>query len=89
MFPTQWLLNGLSAGTGAYHIGSPADSRSVRTCAKFGIGIDHRARQVTEEDFKKFDYLLAMDTENLDDLHAIAADFDNNERGRLGKGDCP
>jgi protein-tyrosine-phosphatase len=59
----------------------------VRTCAKYGIRIDHRARQVTEEDFKKFDFLLAMDTENLEDLQAIVADFDNDEHSRLGRGD--
>jgi protein-tyrosine-phosphatase len=61
----------------------------VRTCAKHGIIVDHRARQVMEEDFKQFDFLLAMDTENLEDLQGIAADFDKNEHTQLGKGNFP
>jgi protein-tyrosine-phosphatase len=42
-----------------------------------------------EEDFKQFDFLLAMDTENLEDLQGIAADFDKNEHTQLGKGNFP
>src|SRR5271156_1631862 len=75
------------AGTGDYHIGSPPDSRSSRTCAKYGIPTNHRARQVTEADFEKFDYLLAMDESNLEDLEEIADMLEKQDsKAKLGKG---
>jgi low molecular weight phosphotyrosine protein phosphatase len=74
------------AGTASYHVGSPPDSRSVRTCTKNGVPVNHGARQVSEEDFKNFDYLLAMDTSNLEDLNEILDEFDRRERSALGKG---
>jgi len=75
------------AGTGDYHIGSPPDSRSSRTCAKYGIPTNHRARQVSEEDFEKFDYLLAMDESNLEDLEEIADTLKKQDpKAKLGKG---
>jgi protein-tyrosine-phosphatase len=41
---------------------------------------------VTEEDFQTFDFLLAMDTSNLEDLEEIVETVDKKERGTLGKG---
>jgi protein-tyrosine phosphatase len=61
-----------SAGTADYHIGAPPDPRSQR--AALGRGIDIRglrARQVTADDFARFDLILAMDRENLRELRAI------------------
>lgn len=55
-----------SAGTHAYHIGNPPDSRSISTAHKRGIDIsDLRARQVDLSDFYHYDYLIAMDEYNL------------------------
>jgi protein-tyrosine phosphatase len=54
-----------SAGTHAYHIGNPPDSRSVATAAKRDIVMaDLRARKVEFSDFYEFDYLLVMDDHN-------------------------
>ncbi len=54
-----------SAGTHAYHVGSPADLRSQEAALKRGIDLsDLCARQVTLDDFTEFDYILAMDKEN-------------------------
>lgn len=54
-----------SAGTHAYHIGESPDSRSADAARKRGINLDgQRARQVKEDDFSQFDYLLAMDKDN-------------------------
>jgi protein-tyrosine-phosphatase len=39
-----------------------------------------------EEDFEQFDYLLAMDTSNLEDLEEISETFSKNQRSKLGKG---
>jgi protein-tyrosine phosphatase len=58
-----------SAGTHAYHVGSPPDRRSRQAASKRGIDIgDLRARIVVQEDFACFDYLLAMDNGNLCEL---------------------
>ncbi len=62
-----------SAGTAAYHVGNPPDKRSVAAAQQRGYELDHlRARQVTAQDFETFDYILAMDSENLDNLKSIA-----------------
>ena len=55
-----------SAGTSNYHPGKPPDSRSIATANKHGYLIDHlRARQICSWDFDIFDYILAMDNDNL------------------------
>jgi protein-tyrosine phosphatase len=61
-----------SAGTADYHIGAPPDPRSQRAALKRGIDISGlRARQVTQDDFQRFDLILAMDRENLRELEAL------------------
>jgi protein-tyrosine phosphatase len=61
-----------SAGTGDYHIGAPPDARSQRAALRRGIDLSAlRARQVTRRDFSRFDWILAMDEDNLRDLEAI------------------
>jgi len=58
-----------SAGTHAYHIGEPPDRRSIETAHRYGIDIsDLRARQVSAADFVSFDYIFAMDRDNLERL---------------------
>nr|XP_031862659.1 uncharacterized protein CI109_001670 [Kwoniella shandongensis]KAA5529731.1 hypothetical protein CI109_001670 [Kwoniella shandongensis] len=57
-----------SAGTGAYHEGDSADSRTVAVCRKHKVPISCIARAVTKDDFTKFDYILAMDQNNLQTL---------------------
>ena len=62
-----------SAGTHAYHVGEPPDSRAVAAARRRGLVMDHlRARVVTRDDFLHFDLLLAMDEENLAHLHRLA-----------------
>ncbi|NNM62347.1 MAG: low molecular weight phosphotyrosine protein phosphatase [Steroidobacteraceae bacterium] len=62
-----------SAGTAGYHIGAAPDPRSRRAALARGIDIGAlRARQVVPEDFRRFDFLLAMDAANLRDLRAVA-----------------
>ncbi|OAL45702.1 low molecular weight phosphotyrosine protein phosphatase-like protein [Pyrenochaeta sp. DS3sAY3a] len=59
-----------SCGTGAYHVGDPPDSRTMATLEKNGISTyRHAARKFhTTSDLKNFDYILAMDDNNLEDL---------------------
>jgi protein-tyrosine phosphatase len=62
-----------SAGTGNWHIGSPPDPRSQRHAEKRGYDLsDLRGRQVAEGDFDRFDFILAMDEDNLSDLQRFA-----------------
>lgn len=58
-----------SAGTGAWHAGEKPDPRSIEVAKKEGLDISkQQARQFSEEDFKKFDLILAMDSSNYSDL---------------------
>lgn len=62
-----------SAGTHAYHVGHPPDSRAVRAAARRGYDLSAlRARQVAAADFATFDYVLAMDAANLAMLREMA-----------------
>jgi protein-tyrosine phosphatase len=62
-----------SAGTGGWHIGDPPDARSQRHAAHRGYDLSGlRARRVAEEDFHRFDLILAMDEDNLADLLRMA-----------------
>ena len=60
-----------SAGTGAWHAGEPPDPRSRSVAERNGVSLDGQtARKVRFEDFFEFDLVLAMDRQNLADLHA-------------------
>lgn len=61
-----------SAGTGGYHVGEAPDARARAAGKRQGIEISGRARQVTRSDFERFDYLLAMDGDNLANLERLA-----------------
>lgn len=64
-----------SAGTHAYHTGEPPDTRAAKTAEKRGISLaGQKARRVTASDFEAFDYVLAMDSSNLNDLLSICPD---------------
>ena len=62
-----------SAGTHDYHVGEPPDHRSQKAAEARGVDIsDLRARRVTAEDFRRFDYVLAMDRGHLALLQRMA-----------------
>ena len=55
-----------SAGTHAYHSGEPADRRAQAAASRRGFSLEGiRARRVTDADYEHFDYILAMDEDNL------------------------
>ena len=80
-----------SAGTSAYHVGETADSRSRDCAQKRGYHLPSRARQFTTVDLDRFDYIIAMDTSNLQNILRLCTneeqkkkvylfrDFDGNE----------
>lgn len=63
-----------SAGTGDYRIGEPPDARACEAAAQRGYDLTAlRARQVSRGDFAEFDYVLAMDEQNLHALNRLCA----------------
>ena len=62
-----------SAGTGAWHSGSPPDHRAQAAALERGYDLSsQRARKVKDTDFHRFNYIIAMDRQNHLDLSAIA-----------------
>jgi protein-tyrosine phosphatase len=62
-----------SAGTGDYHLGERPDPRACWAASRRGYDLTSlRARQVTRRDFEQFDYVLAMDEQNLRALQQLA-----------------
>jgi protein-tyrosine phosphatase len=72
-----------SAGTGGWHAGDPPDSRAVAAARSRDIVVEGAARQVTDEDFERYDLLLVMDRENQRDLLARAPDAQARAKVRL------
>lgn len=62
-----------SAGTSNWHIGKAPDPRSIAAASERGVDLSQlRASQVRREDFEVYDYILAMDKQNLADLKELA-----------------
>jgi len=72
-----------SAGTGAWHVGSPPDERATAAAAARGIAMRGVARQVCAEDFARFDLLVAMDAENHRNLCLLAPDAEAAAKVRM------
>jgi protein-tyrosine phosphatase len=60
-----------SAGTGAWHVGKPADRRMRDAAARRGIALTGRARQIAAADLHRFDRILTMDSDNLAAVMAL------------------
>ena len=61
-----------SCGTGAWHVGQPPDPRALRAATDRGIDLGElRGRQLTVEDFERFDEILVMDSDNLERTLAL------------------
>ena len=66
-----------SAGTGSWHIGKKADSRMRFAAKQRNINITSNARQIREDDFREFKYILVMDNSNFSNV----IDFKNRVKG--------
>ena len=72
-----------SAGTHAYHTNEPADRRANAAAERRGYSLaDIRARRVQDKDFDTFDYIIAMDRDNLA-LLTEQADAEHHHKIRL------
>ena len=61
-----------SAATHAYHIGSQPDKRTHQHAELQGITLNHKCRKLHGEDFSVFDYIVAMDNYNMENIQAIS-----------------
>ena len=57
-----------SAGTGSWHVGKKADARMRVAAKQRNINITSHARQIKEDDFRKFNYILVMDNSNFNNV---------------------
>lgn len=65
------LFEADSAGTSDYHIGHQPDERTLRNAEKNAVKISHSARQIATPDLRNYDYVLAMDAENLEKINTL------------------
>ena len=62
-----------SCGTHNFHTGQSPDSRSQHAAVRRGIDISQQtARTIEQNDFNRFDYILAMDSHNQSFLQSMA-----------------
>lgn len=69
-----------SAGTSGYHEGDPPDRRSTEVALRRGIRLEGRSRPVRRDDLHRFDYVIAMDSENEGALRALLAESGGGAR---------
>ncbi len=72
-----------SAGTSSYHVGNPPDRRMQAAAKTRGIVLEGRSRQFVEEDFDRFDLILAMDSENYRDILSLDRSRQYRDKVRL------
>lgn len=61
-----------SAGTGNWHVGQPPHPGTLAVLKRHGIDPGAKlARQVNRADFHTFDYIIAMDEENVMDIEVM------------------
>lgn len=60
-----------SAGTGSWHVGEPPDRRMQRVAQKNAVALSGTARQVTRNDFDRFDFIICMDESNREHLETM------------------
>lgn len=70
-----------SAGIGGWHVGELPDKRMRVHAARRGYNLNSRARQFTEDDFGRFDYIIVMDDDNYKNVSSRART--ENERQKV------
>ncbi|SEL79910.1 low molecular weight protein-tyrosine-phosphatase [Parapedobacter koreensis] len=82
----DWVVD--SAGTGGWHVDNPPDHRAIAIAKRHGIDISkQRAKQLHNRHLDEFDYILAMDRNNLKSLLAQAKTSEQRARIQLFMGD--
>lgn len=64
-----------SSGTHAYHVGEQPDKRAQATASSRGLAMSHlRAQKIAINDYDRFDWIVAMDDDNLTLIEYYAPD---------------
>ena len=77
----EWEID--SAGTLGFREGLLSDERGLQVLKKHEIASNHRARQVNEDDFRRFDVILAFDESNVRDLSESFKPNDGTARAEV------
>lgn len=76
-----------SAGTAAWHVGKSPDARSQRHAKARGYDLSAlKARQLTADDLRQFDYVLAMDEDNLAVINSLKDELSPHEQAQVHSG---
>jgi len=85
-----------SCGTSNYHIGEKPDVRTRKNAEKNGVLLNHLGRQLTVEDLENFDFVLAMDRSNYQNILKLKNATKHLDKIKLmrefdpaGRGDVP
>ena len=62
-----------SAATHNYHIGDLPDVRTRKNADSHGLSLTHKCRKLHGEDFSVFDYIVAMDKYNMENIQSISS----------------
>ena len=72
-----------SAGTSAYHIGEPANSKSQWVANQQGVKLHSKARRFEPADLEEFDLILAMDSENYSNIIRLDKNGSNRDNIKM------
>jgi protein-tyrosine phosphatase len=72
-----------SCGTANYHIGDSPDSRTIENARKNGVVIEHCGRQFSANDLQNFDFILAMDNSNYQNILRLLKDKSHTPKVKL------
>ena len=72
-----------SAAIGPWHVGELPDARMRQCGARHGYTFNSRARQLTSEDFARFDLIIGMDHENIRAIRTKARNAEDEQKIRL------
>jgi len=72
-----------SCGTANYHVGDSPDSRTIANAKKNGVTIDHCGRQFIADDLNGFDFILAMDKSNYQNILRLLKDKEHESKVML------
>lgn len=69
-----------SAGTYGGHAGEQPDGRMRHAATRRGYDLNHASRQISYDDFAKYDMIVVMDDSNYDNVYRMAPDCDSAEK---------
>lgn len=66
----RWEVD--SAAIKPWHVGDEPNTLALAIMAKYNLFYENKARQIQNDDFRKYDYIFGMDLHNVYDLSNLA-----------------